>query len=448
MRIFNRWKFFIVIIVLLVFTYFIKSVSSKIYMENSGDKYTSKDINMIKANISLKYEDADLNLLKPIYVENNRYYIPVTEILSKLHGKSSIKNNSTVLELNQCNIIVNHDKDEFVKNERGIKLKEKAICTNDCVYITLFDFIKMFDLKTQWNIDKNTISLYKNRDIVNCAVVSKKGKPALIRLEDIASGGMYSSEESLEKLRIICDYLHSEGIPFHIAWIPRYVSPKKNIDNDLLKNYNMHNADFVFTLDYFMDKGGIIGLHGYTHQYGETESVDGIEFHRSLRDNIPGDIQYAQERIKAALETAGKLKIQCSFFEVPHYAILYPQQDIIEKNFDYIYEPYSEDGGITECNKVFYKDKYGRIIKYIPTPLNYIDGKDDCINMINKIDTLKEGLIASFFYHPYIEFDDIKISKGEDGYPYYEYSNQSVMHQVIDRLKYRNFTFYRINDVK
>ncbi|WML35990.1 DUF2334 domain-containing protein [Clostridium sp. OS1-26] len=448
MKGFNKWKFLIIIIILLVFTYFIKSASSKVATENNSNKYTSKDINMIKANISLRYEDVDLSLSSPIYVENNRYYIPATEILGKLHGKVSIKDNSTVLMLNQCNIIVNYDKDEFVKNERVIKLKEKPIYTNDCVYITMFDFIRMFNLKTQWNIDKNTISLYKNRDIENFAAVSKKGKPALIRLEDIAAGGRYSSEESLEKLRIVCDYLNSEGIPFHIAWIPRYINPSKNIDNNLLKDYSMYNADFIFTLDYFIDKGGIVGLHGYTHQYGETESVEGIEFHRSLGDNVPGDIQYAQERINAAIDVASQLKIQYNFFEVPHYAILYPQQNIIEKNFEYIYEPYSKDGGITEYNKVFCKHEYGKTTKYIPTPLNYINGKDDCINMLKKIDKLKDGLIASFFYHPYIEFDDIKISQGEDGYSYYEYSNQSVLHQVIDRLKYRNFTFYRINDVK
>lgn len=448
MKKFNMGKFLVVIIMLLVFTYFIKSASSKVVTENNNNKYMSKDINMTKANISLRYEDIDLNLSKPICIENNRYYIPVTEILSKLHGKVSVKNDSTILRLNQCNIIVNQDKDEFVKNERVIKLKEKPIYTNNCVYITLFDFIKMFDLKTKWSIDKNTISLYKNRDIENWTAVSKEGKPALIRLEDIAAGGRYSSEESLEKLRVICDYLHSERIPFHIAWVPRYVNPSKNIDNDLLKDNSMYNADFIFTLDYFIDKGGIVGLHGYTHQYGESESVEGIEFHRSLGDNVPGDIKYAQERINAAMEVAAKLKVEYNFFEVPHYAVLYPQQGIIEKNFDYIYEPYSKDGGITEYNKIFYKHENGKTTKYIPTPLDYINGKSDCANMLNKIDTLKSDLIASFFYHPYIEFDDIRIYKGEDGYPNYEYSDQSVLHQVVNKLKSKNFIFCKINEVE
>lgn len=442
----NKGKFIVVIIMFLVFTYFIILASSKVVTEKIKNTYTSKNINMIRANVKLKYEGADLSLSKPIYTENNRYYIPVTEILNKLHGKSSIKNNDTVLNLNHCSVYINPDKDEFVRNGRVVRLKEKPIYTDKCMYITLFDFVRMFDLKTRWDIENSTVCLYKNRNIENCAVISKEGKPALIRLEDIAAGGRYSSGESLEKLRIISDYLYSEGIPFHVAWIPRYINPSKNVDNDLSKDYSMYNSDFIFTLDYFIDKGGIIGLHGYTHQYGKTESVDGIEFHRSSNDDVPKDIRYAQERIDAAMNAAVQLKIQCSFFEVPHYAIVYPQQGVIEKNFDYIYEPYSEDGGITEYNKVFFKREYGRTIKYIPTPLNYIDGKNDCKNMLNKIDMLGDGLIASFFYHPYIEFDDIQISKECDGYSYY-YSNQSVLHQVVNKLKSNNFIFYKINDI-
>lgn len=434
----------------LVFICFSKLVISKLALENSKNNkiFVFDNTNMKAVKINIKYENTALKLLAPIYAENNRYYIPITEVLNKMGGTISKTNSNITLQLNQSSIQIDGSKDEFIKNQNVFKLKKKLICNDNLIYITMFDFAKMFDLKAQWNIEDNTLSLYKNREKDNLAAVKHNGRPALIRLEDITAGGRYKSEESLEKLRIVCDYLYREGIPFHIAWIPRYINVTDNIDNDLIKNYSMINADFVFTLDYFIDKGGIIGLHGYTHQYGKTESVDGIEFHRAIGDGIPKDIEYAQNRINKALETASQLKIPCNFFEAPHYAILYPQLDVVEKNFEYIYEPYSEDGGISECKNVFCKHGYEKNIKYIPTPLNYVDGKNDCKNMLNKISSLNKNLIGSFFYHPYIEFDDIEILKTEDGYSCYKYSNESVLHQIINRLKVNGFTFCKINDIK
>lgn len=443
-------KIIILLVVFLTSMCFYKLIINKLNLQNNkNDKISVFDnINMKTENVNFKYENSDLNLVMPVYIENNRYYIPIKEILTKVGGTISTTNSNTTLRLSQCNVQIDSSKDEFIKNQKVFKLKQKPIYTKNSIYITMFDFAKMFDLKVQWDIENSTVCLYKNRDKENLTAVNSKGRPALIRLEDITAGGRYKSEKSLEKLRVISDYLLREGIPFHVAWVPRYINAVNNIDNDLVSNCNMINADFVFTLDYFIDKGGIIGLHGYTHQYGKTESVDGVEFYRGMRDGIPKDINYAQDRINKALEVAAQLKIPCGFFEAPHYAILYPQLDIVEKNFDYIYEPYSEDGGITECKSVFCKHKYGKTIRYIPTPLNYVDGKNDCKNMIQKINSLSENLMASFFYHPYIEFDDIKILKTKDGYLYYQYSNESVLHQIVRNLKVNGFTFYKINDIK
>lgn len=443
-------KIIILSMILLVFMCFYKLVTNKLTLQNSkSDKISVFDnSNMKIANVKLKYENSDLNLMTPIYVENNRYYIPLKEILNKIGGTVSTRNSSIILNLSQCSIQIDSSKNEFIKNQKVFKLKQSLVYTNSSAYITLFDFVKMFDLKVQWNIKDDTLYLYKNRDNVNLVTAKNNGRPALIRLEDITAGGRYKSEEALEKLRVICDYLYREGIPFHVAWIPRYINMTNNIDNDLVNNYSIDNADFVFTLDYFIDKGGIIGLHGYTHQYGKTESADGTEFHRVMGDGIPKDTDYAEDRINRALETAAQLKIPCHFFEAPHYAILYPQLDIVEKNFDYIYEPYSEDGGITECKSIFCKHKYGKDIRYIPTPLNYVDGKDDCKNMIKRINSLREDLIGSFFYHPYIEFDDIKILKTKDGYSYYQYSEESVLHQIVESLKANGFRFCKVNDIK
>lgn len=72
--------------------------------------------------------------------------------------------------------------------------------------------------------------------------------------------------------------MFSAGIPFHIPWIPRFVDHKNGIDNDISKDYSMPNANFLFTMEYLLNRNGIIGLHGYTHQYGDEVSAVGTEF--------------------------------------------------------------------------------------------------------------------------------------------------------------------------
>ncbi|WP_243186905.1 DUF2334 domain-containing protein [Clostridium muellerianum] len=403
---------------------------------------------MKKDSILINFENKALNLDLPIYVQNNRYYLPISEILKKIEGKVSIRNGIINIQWKDDDIVIDTSNNKFIANKKQYSLKKKIITQDNVVYASMIDFARFLDLKTYWDIQNKTICFYKNREETVKPLEQVGSKAALIRLEDITAGGLYSSKESLEKLRIISDYLYKQSIPFHIAWVPRYIKPSESIDNDISETYSMYNADFLFTLDYFMEKGGIMGLHGYTHQYGNTTSIDGLEFHRSKNDNIPGDKAYSKERVDKALNSAKKLDIECNFFETPHYGILKNQLSIIEEKFNYIYQPYSEDGGITSCENIYEVNNNEKKAIYIPTPLDYVDGKKDCDNMIHKIRKLSRNLLGSFFYHPYIEFEDIKVYRGGDGYPYYNYSEDSVLHKLVKEFKNKEYKFYRINDVK
>lgn len=443
----NKFKV-LLIIIFAVIIYYSKLVGNQVFTKENDSNFSDfKGLNMNKVDIGLKYEGKCLALKLPIYIEENRYYIPMTEIINLLGGEIKNKGDMLYFNLDKSNAIVNISNSSFEKDGKENKFKKRVILDNNVVYMSMFDFVKMFNLKTYWDYSSNTICLYKNKESMNYKKQKRDGLSALIRLEDITAGGGYGSAEALEKLRIVADYLYKEGVPFHIAWVPRYINPKLKIDNDPSQKYSIYNSDFIFTMDYFTDKNGIIGLHGYTHQYGNSESVDGIEFHRSSNDGIPADKEYAQDRINRALENAKKLDIKCSFFEVPHYAILPPQLDVVEKNFDIIYEPYSIDGGITEYKGIVRKSNSGRKVVYVPTPLNYVDGKGDCNNMLKRIDSVNKDALASFFYHPYIEFDDIRVYRDEKGYPHYQYSDKSVLHQVINKFSERKYKFIKINEI-
>ncbi|NSA89467.1 DUF2334 domain-containing protein [Clostridium beijerinckii] len=168
--------------------------------------------------------------------------------------------------------------------------KEKStICRDYCIddykftiidnvlYISLFDMCRILRIRSKWDYRRSTISLYWDKsNYKNCGSVC--GRAALIRFEDITAGGEYLDSDNLEKLRVVADYMFSAGMQFHIAWIPRFVDPQDGIDNDISKDYSMPNANFLFTMEYLLNRNGIIGLHGYTHQYGDEVSAVGTEF--------------------------------------------------------------------------------------------------------------------------------------------------------------------------
>lgn len=415
-------------------------------VENDSD---FKGLPMEKADINLYFEGKELKLSLPLYVENNRYYLPLKQIIYYLGGQAYTEEDKVYISLNERFLFINIKSNTFTCNNMIMNLRRPLITSDKFIYLSMFDFCKLFNLKARWDFEKNTISLYRRRENVVQKQVPSTGRPALIRLEDIGPGGRYSSPDDMEKLRIIADYLYSENVPFHVAYVSRFVDPrpKYQIDNDPSKQYSINNADFIFTIDYFIDRNGMIGLHGYTHQYGNTVSMDGIEFHRNSRDNIPASEQYADERINMAIASAQKLSIPFGFFEAPHYAIYPKQLKVMEGKFDYIYEPYSPDG-YTEINStVVVRKNENRITRFIPTPLGYVDGKGDLNNMLLRINNLRQDYMASIFYHPNIEFEYIKPDDDSDGYPGYTYSEDSVLHKIIQAIGKKGWRFVLINQL-
>lgn len=402
-----------------------------------------KGLDMAKDSVKIKFEGRALNLTLPIYIDTNRYFLPLTEIITELDGKSTITGKTISVEVNNLKKTL-ESTNFFDINGNQIKLKENLIISDDYVYLSMIDFCRIFNLKTDWDIEHKVLSFYFNREKLVQKQQSSIGKPALIRLEDIAAGHFYNQTESLEKLRIITDYLYAENIPFHVAWVPRYIDPRPSslLDNDISQQNNMLNADFVYTLDYMLDKNGLIGLHGYTHQYKNTESVGGTEFHLQANDGIPATDQYVQGRVTAAIEAANRLSIPYSFFETPHYAIAASHLKVLEKNFKIIYEYYP--GMTTKIVNIKNGDK---TTKYIPTPLDYVNGKTDAPKMIQKINNLKDSTLASFFYHPHLEFSEIQVSKEADGYPTYTYKESSILHQLIGLFKEKGYRFTTINEI-
>lgn len=405
-------------------------------LENTLKSINSIDIKSQKTDINISFEGKPLKLILSIYNDKNRLYIPLSELFEKLNGSIKYYKDVINLRFNNKNIFINNkDKNYWFDENPNSKfnLKKNIMQSKGDIYISIFDLVTLFDLRTKWDIENKRITLFRNREkIVPIIKNQSSSKYALIRLEDIVAAQRYETAEQLEKLRIIGDYLYSSGIPFHIAWVPRYINKVKNIENDPSKTYNMYNADFIFTMDYLINRNGLIGIHGYTHQFKDEISIDGNEFSNEYNT----DEKSIRQRLELAIKCANDLDLSYVFFETPHYEATNYQHKTMEEYFSYIYDPNSK-----------YKGSNNKTI-YVPTPLNYVDGKEDLNNMLKKINKLKDNILGSFFYHPNIEFEFIKVNENQEEYPIYKYDENSILHKIVRIFNEKGYKFISIKDLK
>jgi hypothetical protein len=407
----------------------------KIKYNNYSNKDQSiKNINII-CDLKIFFENENINFKKNILFKNNRYYFSINDMEEAFGFKIQDYNKKAYLYIDDKKLVIDY-RNNCYKHDREKCFRVPCIAYNGISYVSLIDITAILDLKAAWNYNKKEIRLYRNKDKVIRKPRIMLKKPALIRFEDVTAGSDYSTSKDLQKLRIVADLMYSRELPFHVAWIPRYKKPKAGIDNDLLKVSSMYNADFIFTLDYMLNSGGIIGLHGYTHQNKDGESVDDSEFGKGIEESV----DVAVNRVKLSRETAEKLNIPYVFFESPHYSITEAQQAEIESYFDYIYEP-----GQGMWNSKPELSKRNKKTIYVPTPWGYIKN-DNVEEMLDEIRNKSYEVLGSLFYHPYKEFDAIKLSRF--GYPSYEYSKESVLNKILNCLDEEEYTLVKITDIK
>lgn len=392
-------------------------------------------------DIIIKFEGQRLALNSPVAYKENRYYLPFVELISKMGGFIKRDGQYLYVHFIDQDITINLSEQSFLKD--NVKFSFTVEPEGEDFRINLFDLCQLFNLVTDWNLEEHVLGLYTNKKpSVHTPLPTKlSDKPALIRLEDISAGGSYYATEALTKLRTIADYLYEEDVPFHVAWVPRYVDAAKSIDRSIADQYSMLNADLVFTLDYFIYRNGIIGLHGYTHQYGNTISLKGTEFRSSYeKSSIPDSDNYIRERLTKAIHAANKLGIPYGFFEAPHYVLSPKALRLVEYYFNFIYQSYP---GIPD--ELVQHDTSLKQVIFVPTPLGYIRGQDDLERVFMKIK--QPDVFASFYLHPYLEFHDISITRDGRGCPEINYSRDSTLHRLVGEFKNQGYTFSSIHQL-
>jgi hypothetical protein len=180
-------------------------------------------------------------------------------------------------------------------------------------------------------------------------------------------------------------------------------------------------------MDHWLARGGVMNLHGYTHQHGMENSIDGTEFGPGRNESDAA----ARERFELAIAAAEALGWDAVSFTFPKYASTQRQFEILEDYFDVIYNrPYQR-----WPNAPYYRERAdGRTVVYLHTPQDHpTSGWDDAVDaMLGRL--RGAGAFSSFFFHPHLDFRFIHIGRGESGPPAVTYDTNSPLHRILDLL--------------
>lgn len=372
---------------------------------------------MEEMDISFQIGEERVTLKHPIVIYRGRTYFPAEEALAAC-GISDEEELESVLA-----------DEENVIYQNTVYLPVNKISEMTGLWVTFSDEgVTLYELEEESNQETKQVSS------------GEKGGLACLRLEDVmpdSSGQGVFTHGGLEKLRILGAFLDSRGQEYSIAWIPLYIDPDKGIENDIRRRYSYYNADFIYTLDYLTAHGGHLGLHGFSHQYGDFSSGIGNEF----GPGSPFTLEETGERVEEAIQFANSFGFEPEFFEFPHYVSTMEEEAVVEEYFSVIYQQKTNRRPLGKIELVERED--GRTVMYIPTPAGYVDepGEAGKAAVLSSLDSLKEGQLPSLFFHPYREYPYIECGVTEDGKRQIVYSEDSIMHAIVDKIESMGLTF-------
>jgi len=268
-------------------------------------------------------------------------------------------------------------------------------------------------------------------------------KVKYLRLEDI------HPKTDAKNLETVAKYLKNQKIPYLVTIIPVYTS--KKIKEEI------HFSDvpeLVKVLQYMQKNGASFILHGYKHQYRETETGEGFEFwdvqnnrpiYQSKDDKVlfPTNVEeqlmledYERQYIKEAIENGVTEMIAHNLyplaFEAPHYAMSQSGYEILSGYFS----TYVGQLQITDQSR---KSTYGPITNGKPSFLHGMTSIPETMGYIEKdihnpekpfaeslknmkslgddVSQYSDGYLGAF-YHPYLGLDTLKeVVKILNSYP-------------------------------
>lgn len=280
---------------------------------------------------------------------------------------------------------------------------------------------------------------------------------AVFRLEDMSPGAPYNTQENLQKLRVIADYLQSQNVLFDVALFPRHVDPPQNYDKSILDTSDPYIVSFNSTMDYLRTKGGQFCLHCFTHQYGNAVSGTPEFYYNGCQINCPPqdsplacsdkmlfEESYASSRLQSGISICQAGGINLAAWITPDYLASATERCLIASWIGLFFEdvPGSSTGSITilDQDEAFYRG-----VMYVPTPLGYVTGANPqaSVNRIcQAISNYPPGNVATFYYHAFLEFQFIQISGST-----VIYDDNSYLKQLVRCFQQNGYNFVQLLDI-
>ncbi|WP_410984246.1 DUF2334 domain-containing protein [Bacillus cereus] len=264
---------------------------------------------------------------------------------------------------------------------------------------------------------------------------SKNNVPIHLRLEDV------HPLADDKKLMEIATFLYEKKIPYVVTVIPVYKNTKTN------KEYHLSDAPkIVKTLQYMQEHGASIVLHGYTHQYYDSETGEGFEFwdvkndrpiisesldaHETkqekdfaskeeykayLENKKPFEESYIQKKLNKGVEELVTHDLYPIAFEAPHYTMSQFGYEMVSKHFSTILGQVQVSDETWKSMAVSPYNSYPSMFHgalLIPETIEFVDlnKKDpvgEMVKLAKEYAALPGGTIGGF-YHPYLGVEPLK----------------------------------------
>lgn len=266
-------------------------------------------------------------------------------------------------------------------------------------------------------------------------VESNDNTPAYIRLEDV------HPLSDPKRLMAAAEELAKRDTPYMIAVIPVYTDP------DSGRRYHFEDQREVLkVLKYMQNNGGSVVLHGYTHQFRDSETGEGFEFwdvenqmpiYHGPEDEVTQLVEddfespekyeahqtknkeyerkYIEERLTKGVQELANYGLYPLAFEAPHYTMSQNGYQVVSDYFStYVGQVQlsDEDWEIMDTTPYATQPTMLNGMLLLPETIGYVQPEaeepvKDMMESAEYYQLLKGGMIGAF-YHPYLGVEGLR----------------------------------------
>jgi uncharacterized protein YdaL len=260
---------------------------------------------------------------------------------------------------------------------------------------------------------------------------------ALIRIEDVGPN------TNPNDIVAIADLLSERRVPFSLAVYPYYRDPHGSANRGRRTGYRLvDKPELVNALQYARQRGGIILMHGYSHQYEDSKnpytgtSAEDYEFYRAHLDErnnvhldgpVPEDSKnWVAQRLSTGRGEFTRVGLpDPDIFEFPHYTASAAGYRAVQEMFGVRYDQGTYFEGLCPAGNCADEGApAGELFQqYFPYPVRDVYGSivvpENLASIIQAFNNVPErtaedvvanaealtvvrGAVASAFYHPYL----------------------------------------------